>query len=358
MFVTRVFRQMNLYLGVNLIGAFQAWLIFGALTYQYSTDQKINRAFLTLIFSIAISLTSKLFFNHNTFTAAPRFWYFLDTSVFLLLPLWYNVLLIGLGKKDSSLLSKVMLGSALFQSIFLISTINLTTEEMAHYSSAFSFYGFLVTLGVSGSYFLYKSWLLMHETEEYIIPKGVRLGQLILSILMALGILITTIAVLKNYTVGQILVLYNWLILALSFTMILLGVALTIFPKEFTLITLPFPSKPVQSLQHIADRITTLLEDEKKFLQPKLSLQEVANSIQTNPVITSKAINQVIGLPFPDYVNQLRVAYFIKLARDTRNKEYTHWALAQEAGFGNKVSFYKSFKKVHQKTPKEYLAVH
>jgi len=355
MFVSRLMVELDMYLAINLIGAFQAWLVFGVLTFQRLTNREINRAFLLLILSIAVSLTSKLFFNQSTFEAAPRLWYFLDTAVFLFLPLWYKVLLIGLGKKDNTILSKVVLSSASFQILFLISTLHLTAEELARYSNYKSFYGFLITLAVSGTYFLTKSWLLIRNAEEEVIPKGVRIGQMVLSVLLALGVLLTVYAVLNDYSLGSMLRLYSWMILVLAFSMVLVGVAFTSMPKEFALIALPFPGKPVESLQGVADSVSSLIEKEKKYLQPKLSLQEVASTIQVNPVITSKAINQVIGVPFPDYVNQLRVQHFVKLARDSRNKEYTHWALAQESGFGNKVSFYKSFKKVYQKTPKEYL---
>jgi len=97
------------------------------------------------------------------------------------------------------------------------------------------------------------------------------------------------------------------------------------------------------------------IQEKEPFLKSNFSLNELSTEIQSNPVLTSKAINRVLKSTYNDLMNEYRIKYFLRLAREERMKNLTHWAIAQEAGFGNKVSFYKAFKKMMGTTPKVYL---
>ncbi|MEL6142865.1 MAG: helix-turn-helix domain-containing protein, partial [Bacteroidota bacterium] len=109
-------------------------------------------------------------------------------------------------------------------------------------------------------------------------------------------------------------------------------------------------------LVQIAESAQIYLHEKQPFLKPGYTLQELSEDIQSSPVLTSKAINRVLKTNFNELMNEQRVKHFIRLARLERSEHLTLWGIAQEAGFGNKVTFYKAFKKQMGTTPKVYLA--
>ena len=84
-------------------------------------------------------------------------------------------------------------------------------------------------------------------------------------------------------------------------------------------------------------------------------MNDLSNSINSNTVLTSRAINQILESNFNELVNAYRIKHFTSIAKADRNRHFTLWAIAQESGFGNKATFYSAFKKVTGSTPKRYL---
>jgi AraC-like DNA-binding protein len=105
----------------------------------------------------------------------------------------------------------------------------------------------------------------------------------------------------------------------------------------------------------LASRLDDLMQKERLFLQPELSLQELAQHVQTNPVQLSATINQVVGKNFNDYINALRVEEFIKKYHSDPSRKYTLLALALDSGFNSKATFNRAFKKIKGSSPQEYF---
>ena len=78
---------------------------------------------------------------------------------------------------------------------------------------------------------------------------------------------------------------------------------------------------------------------EKPYLEPKLSLAQLADSLGVLPNHLSQIINQYEGKNFYDFVNSYRVDEFIALAKKDTNKNFNLLGLAFEAGFNSKSSF-------------------
>jgi AraC-like DNA-binding protein len=104
----------------------------------------------------------------------------------------------------------------------------------------------------------------------------------------------------------------------------------------------------------IHQRLLQIMEEEKPYLQPKLSLTNLAYLVNTSPNHLSQIINQFENKNFNDFVNQYRVEEFIHLAIE--NNQYSYLALALEAGFNSKSTFNKLFKKHKGMTPSQFLA--
>ncbi len=94
--------------------------------------------------------------------------------------------------------------------------------------------------------------------------------------------------------------------------------------------------------------------DEKIYLDPSVKLGRIARSLHVPEKKVSKAINEIGGDNFNSFINRFRVEEAKQLMLDPRNRNYTIDAMAELAGFSNKVSFYKSFRKITKKSPREF----
>jgi AraC-like DNA-binding protein len=103
------------------------------------------------------------------------------------------------------------------------------------------------------------------------------------------------------------------------------------------------------------ETIKAYFEEHKPFLQPSLTINHLAISLDLSPKVVSFIINQCLFQNFNDFVNSYRVAYLINSMHQGALRNYTIQALALQAGFANKTSFINAFKKIHQCTPSQYI---
>lgn len=97
-----------------------------------------------------------------------------------------------------------------------------------------------------------------------------------------------------------------------------------------------------------------LLMEQRIFLEPELTLSELARRIGTNASVLSKVINSSYGQNFNDFVNHYRVEEVIRLMGEQAYRNYTLLAVAYDAGFNSKSTFNRAFKKVTGSLPKDY----
>lgn len=97
-----------------------------------------------------------------------------------------------------------------------------------------------------------------------------------------------------------------------------------------------------------------LMKNEKPYLNPKLTLSELALSLSVSPNHLSQIINQYEKVNFHDFVNKYRIEEFIIRART--NKQFSILAHALDSGFNSKSSFNGVFKKFKSVTPSHYIA--
>ena len=92
-------------------------------------------------------------------------------------------------------------------------------------------------------------------------------------------------------------------------------------------------------------KIANLFEVDKVFLEPDISLAEVARKLKTNSSVISAAINQGYGKNFNDFVNEYRIREFEVQVQNSDNKHYTKLAIALDCGFNSKATFNRALKK-------------
>ena len=100
--------------------------------------------------------------------------------------------------------------------------------------------------------------------------------------------------------------------------------------------------------------LLTLMERGKPYLEPKLTLSNLANLLEISPNYLSQIINQFENQNFNDFVNKYRIQEFIE--RASSNNQFSLLGHAFDSGFNSKSTFNSVFKKQKGCTPSQYLS--
>ncbi|AMJ65730.1 helix-turn-helix domain-containing protein [Hymenobacter sp. PAMC 26628] len=101
------------------------------------------------------------------------------------------------------------------------------------------------------------------------------------------------------------------------------------------------------------DKLLALMAEEQPWLEPELTLTEVAKRLRITPGLLSKVINSGCGQNFNDFVNAYRVREAQRLLADPRFAHYSLVGVALESGFNSRSTFNRVFKKVVGQAPSE-----
>jgi AraC-like DNA-binding protein len=107
-------------------------------------------------------------------------------------------------------------------------------------------------------------------------------------------------------------------------------------------------------METVKTRLCSLMETDKAFLQPDLTLPDLARSLDCSVNHVSQAINAGFGMSFFDYLNQYRIREAMLLLSPEDSAQQTVLNVALQVGFNSTSTFYVAFKKVTGKTPSEF----
>ncbi|GIM51977.1 transcriptional regulator [Capnocytophaga cynodegmi] len=107
--------------------------------------------------------------------------------------------------------------------------------------------------------------------------------------------------------------------------------------------------------QAIHQQLLTIMDSEKLYLEPKLTLGQLAEQVGVSTNNLSQVINQYEEKNFYDFVNSYRIKEFIQRTNDPKNKNLNILAIAFDSGFNSKSSFNQVFKKFTGETPSEFI---
>ena len=124
---------------------------------------------------------------------------------------------------------------------------------------------------------------------------------------------------------------------------------------EDNIIDVVDPGMKGEELTLLKEKVESIMLEDKLYRNPGLTLSELAQKVGTNRHSLSKVINDGLGMNFNDFVNSYRVSEFKILALDENYKNHTLLAIAHIVGFNSKSAFNRSFKKLEQCTPREFL---
>ena len=126
-----------------------------------------------------------------------------------------------------------------------------------------------------------------------------------------------------------------------------------ILPKENEYVT---GTKTSQN-DLIRTQISTLkqyMTEKEPFLDPSLTIQQLANQIEIPVRDLSVLINHHMEQHFFDFVNEYRIQKAMIILKDQSKSELTVLEILYEVGFNSKSSFNTSFKKYTTLTPTAY----
>lgn len=346
---------------ILFIGIIQGVFLSLGLLVKNWGRKKQNPFFYALILLISVALLAKLLFDVERYHAFPHIWFFADIAAYAIGPLWYFTILKSIQPQVSLKTSDYfLLLPVLYHVFFLVYLLTLSRQELIQTAQLewfdWSFYGFCLTVLIVNGGFIWKSRQLLQRYQDTRFPDLLIKGQYVF-----LGILsIWLISFIGSFFVnvgGNInLNVYHYAFVSLSFLTFGLAFFALIRPASFYFLTQTYDDSETYVLQQIAEGIQKHLEEEQPYLRADYNLANLSAAVQSNPVLTSKAINRVLATNFNDLINERRVRHFLKLAKQDRARQFTLWAIAQEAGFGNKATFYKSFRKNMGTNPKAYLS--
>lgn len=108
--------------------------------------------------------------------------------------------------------------------------------------------------------------------------------------------------------------------------------------------------------KYIESRIPLLMEQEKLFLMPKLTIMDLATKIGTNKTYLSEYLNSNLNMSFHDFVNKYRVEEACRIIDALpKDSKRTIIDISNKSGFNSISSFYRQFAKFKGINPRKYL---
>ena len=102
---------------------------------------------------------------------------------------------------------------------------------------------------------------------------------------------------------------------------------------------------------NLLERLHTLMEERRLYLNPKFSILDLTNLLGTNRTYVSVYLNEVLGKSFFDFVNEYRLAVAEKLVSETNDN---FGEIAAKSGFNSLCTFRRAFLKKNGITPGKY----
>lgn len=351
-------------------------LLFNVVTLTYAARKKITKTILYLnVVVLSISLNNIQAWMVSKDVTLPGYFlqHFEVPWYFFVVPMFYCFLLyfLRLNKKGNALVIGLLL--VFFGEIFIRAVVigycHITassTTIIEHYRQVEE--GLNATISF---FYLYKSYrIVFKRREEY---------SLILSFdslswlrnFMRIGFVVFIFwiyAIVLNQYYSSVKLYYP---LRLSSTILIYwigyqGLIRYVVMKDRIQLRNRIKKRSVYDVQKNAKtayldtplrEVKNFVLEQQLFLNPKLSIEDVAEALSMSISKLSKLINTHSTKHFTDLINQLRINYAKELLHDKDFNNYTIEAIGLESGFNSKSAFYNAFKKNVGNTPSMYRKV-
>ena len=111
----------------------------------------------------------------------------------------------------------------------------------------------------------------------------------------------------------------------------------------------PVADKQVTGYDKLMDSFQELMIKEQGFLNPSMTIDEISRQLNSNRTYVSKLVNIYYGMPFRDYLNNLRIDFAKQLMLDEPDAVIDYIAL--KSGFQSSTQFIRKFRETEGLTP-------
>jgi AraC-like DNA-binding protein len=104
----------------------------------------------------------------------------------------------------------------------------------------------------------------------------------------------------------------------------------------------------------LKEQLLNHLQNSKPYLDPELSLSQLALEMEKPPYVITQVIKTALGKNFNDLINGYRVAAVIEKLKAGEQKTQTLTSIGYDCGFNSKATFNRAFKKATGTNPGEF----
>jgi AraC-like DNA-binding protein len=102
------------------------------------------------------------------------------------------------------------------------------------------------------------------------------------------------------------------------------------------------------------DKLINYMNSERPFLNPDISINQLAQELEISPKYLSQIINEKLNKNFFDLINSYRIEEAKKMLTEDTEERLTILTILYDTGFNSKSSFNTAFKKHTQLTPSQF----
>ncbi|MBS9461125.1 AraC family transcriptional regulator [Flagellimonas sp. 389] len=168
--------------------------------------------------------------------------------------------------------------------------------------------------------------------------------------------LILGISIIWGFYMGHLSGLFSWYIGGAIFFSFLIYIFSFLFLQKhaFQLGKYTKSTLDSETSRKLVSSLKNLFAQEEMYLHRTISLEIIAEKLNTPPRKLSQAINENEQKNFSEFVNQYRIEKAKQLLSEPNSIQQKIATIAYDCGFGNVTSFNLAFKAITQLTPSEY----
>lgn len=107
--------------------------------------------------------------------------------------------------------------------------------------------------------------------------------------------------------------------------------------------------------KQIAENLRNYMLEHRPYLNPELTLKNLAELMDLQHHNLSQVINENFGQNYYEFINSYRIEEAKRLLKEPNYRDYTLTAIGFEAGFNSKSAFYAAFKKSTGVSPAKFM---
>jgi AraC-like DNA-binding protein len=340
-----------------IVAISQALLITVYLLFRKKGSAISRKILALLMISFAIFLTGTYLLLSSLNWEYKYFAHLANLTVFLAPPLLYFYYQ-SLINQEYKIDSRTLLHTIPFFIIFLIMFYLIAFRR--DHSFVFRPYGIflLSTLFIQNLFYLFTIYKQRNgiELKKSGNSKARWFGYIFLS-LSGIFVLKLVIFVLWNiFGLIDICIFFTGVFFIFSFIIINMLVIYGLFNPEILINYFRYENSSFDSdvKEKDLNNLLLLLDTEKLYLNPLISLDRLAKNLNISGKQLSQVINENTGNNFNDFINQYRIKEAQNLIKQDIENKRNILNIAYEVGFNSKSTFNTAFKKFTNSTPSEY----